>query len=35
MHALREKGLPVDVTATTVEEAKRSILMALSMKASL
>ena len=34
MHSLREKGLPVDVTATTVEEAKRSILMALSMKAS-
>ena len=35
MHSLREKGLPVDVTATTVEEAKRSILMALSMKASM
>ncbi len=30
MHALREKGLPVDVTATTVADAKRSILMALS-----
>ena len=29
MHELREKGLPVDVNATTVEEAKASILHAL------
>ena len=28
MHALREKGMDVDVTATTVEEAKISILKA-------
>jgi energy-coupling factor transport system ATP-binding protein len=34
MHALRERGLSVDVTAITVEEAKRSILMALSNRAS-
>lgn len=26
MHALKEKGLDVDVTATTVEEAKANIL---------
>lgn len=32
MHALRERGLSVDVTATTVEEARRSILMALSKR---
>ncbi|HUM85221.1 MAG TPA: energy-coupling factor transporter ATPase [Lachnospiraceae bacterium] len=30
MHALREKGLDVDITATTVDEARRSILLALS-----
>jgi len=35
MHALRERGLQVDLRATTVEEAKRSILMALSERASL
>ena len=35
MHRLREKGLEVDVTATTVEEARRSILMALSKRKSL
>ena len=29
MHELREKGLPVDLDATTIEEAKRSILSAL------
>lgn len=29
MHELREKGLPVDLDATTVEEAKNSILHAL------
>lgn len=29
MHDLKEKGLPVDVNATTVEEAKESILHAL------
>ena len=29
MHALKEKGLPVDTEATTVEEAKRSILKVL------
>ena len=29
MHALKEKGLDVDVTATTVEEARESILDAL------
>ena len=29
MHELREKGLPVDVDATTVEEAKNSILRVL------
>ena len=29
MHALKEKGLAVDVEATTVEEAKASILKAL------
>jgi energy-coupling factor transport system ATP-binding protein len=29
MHELREKGLPVDLNATTIEEAKRSILEAL------
>ncbi len=29
MHELQEKGLPVDLNATTVEEAKRSILRAL------
>ena len=34
MHALREKGLMVDVSATTVAEAKRSILLALSRRAS-
>ncbi len=34
MHALKEKGLKVDVTAMTVDEAKRSILMSLSMRAS-
>ena len=35
MRALYEKGLDVDLTATTVEEAKRSILMALSARNSL
>ena len=35
MHDLRERGLRVDVTATTVSEAKRSILMALSEHRSL
>ena len=29
MHALKEKGVDVDVTATTVEEAKKTILLAL------
>lgn len=29
MHELREKGLPVDLDATTIEEAKKSILSAL------
>ena len=29
MHELHEKGLPVDLDATTIEEAKRSILSAL------
>lgn len=29
MHELREKGLPVELDATTIEEAKRSILSAL------
>ena len=29
MHELREKGLPVDVNATTIEEAKESIISAL------
>ena len=31
MHDLKEKGLPVDVNATTVEEAKESILHALGL----
>ena len=35
MRALYAKGLDVDLTATTVEEAKRSILMALSARNSL
>lgn len=34
MHALYEHGLKVDLTATTVEEARRSILMALAQKNS-
>ena len=29
MHALKDAGMDVDVTATTVEEAKESILKAL------
>ena len=29
MHALKEKGLDTDVSAITVEEAKRSVLEAL------
>ena len=29
MHELKEKGLSVDLDATTIEEAKRSILAAL------
>ena len=29
MHDLQAKGLPVDTNATTIEEAKRSILRAL------
>ena len=29
MHELKEKGLPVDLDATTVEEARESILSAL------
>ena len=29
MHALKEKGLDVDVTATTVDEAKENILAVL------
>lgn len=29
MHELRDKGLPVDINATTIEEAKKSILSAL------
>jgi len=29
MHALRERGLHVDTSATTVEEAKTSIIQAL------
>ncbi len=32
MHALKDKGLEVDLSAMTVEEAKRSILLALSRK---
>lgn len=32
MHALKEKGMDVDVTATTVEEAKDSILKALEKR---
>ena len=35
MHALHDRGLNVDLRATTVAEAKRSILMALSERASL
>ena len=35
MHALRERGLKVDTGAITVAEAKRSILMALSNRASM
>lgn len=31
MHELYEKGLPVDLDATTIEEAKKSILTALKM----
>jgi energy-coupling factor transport system ATP-binding protein len=31
MHELKEKGLPVDVNATTVDEAKQSILKALGV----
>ncbi len=31
MHDLKERGLPVDVSATTVEEAKESILRALGL----
>jgi energy-coupling factor transport system ATP-binding protein len=31
MHDLKERGLPVDVNATTVEEAKESILRALGL----
>ena len=34
MYALKERGLDVDLRATTVEEAKRSILLALSQRAS-
>ena len=33
MHALKEKGLDVDVTATTVEEAKENILAVLKRTA--
>ena len=33
MHALKEKGLDVDVTATTVEEAKENILAVLKKTA--
>lgn len=32
MHALKERGMDVDVTATTVEEAKDSILKALKKR---
>ena len=32
MHALKEKGLDVDVHATTIEEAEESILHALGRK---
>ncbi len=35
MHALRKRGLHVDTGAVTVEEAKRSILMAVSNRASM
>ena len=35
MHDLRERGLPVDVTAMTVSEARRNIMMALSQSRSL
>lgn len=35
MHALRDRGMDVDVTAMTVSEAKRSILMALSKRKAL
>ena len=31
MHALKDRGMDVDVTATTVEEAKNSILKALGV----
>lgn len=34
MHALKEKGLDVDVTATTVEEAKENILAVLKKTGS-
>ena len=32
MHELREKGLPVDVNATTIEEAKSEIMKVLGKK---
>ena len=32
MHALREKGIPVDKDATTVYEARSTIMMALTAK---
>ena len=35
MHALKEKGLLVDTSCTTVEEAKESILQALAKRSSL
>ena len=33
MHELKENGIPVDVNATTVDEAKNEILKALGKKA--
>ena len=35
MHGLKEKGIPVDVNATTVDEAKNEILKALGKKGML
>jgi hypothetical protein len=32
MHALKERGMPVDVTAITMEEARESIVHALAQQ---